>query len=228
MIMWAATGRRYGPCTITVQPSAPSRPDPLYQTFPVGPGNGLLSPVIEGGQWYNRPYIGGEGTCCTSAHCEVALEGPTTKAQVTSVTVDGVVVDADSYVVMDGYLLVRTDGACWPACVNYRDQSPAAFTVTYGRGLAIPPAVQGAFERLACELAKACTGAACALPQRMTRLTRQGVEIELEQVDTDTPGGLLLTGIKDVDDVIRAVNPHRLTAPPVVMSLDLPAPRRLT
>lgn len=227
LIIWAATGRQYGPCEITVAPSPPRRPVPLYQTYGVGPGGGLLSPVIDGGQWYNRPYAADSDVaagCCTNAHCEVALEGPTTKAQISAVTVDGELVAPDAYVVMDGYLLVRIDGACWPACVN---AATGTFTVTYSRGLAIPPAVQSAYERLACEMAKACTGGACALPQRMTRLTRQGVEIELEQVDTETPGALL-TGIKDVDDIIMAVNPHRLTAPPAVLSPDLPPARRLT
>lgn len=230
LIMWAATGRRYGPCPVTVQPVAPPRNVPLYQTFEVGSGYGITRPVIEGGQWYNRPYTsGGDSVCCRAGHgCEVALDGPTTKAQITSVTVDGEVINPDGYVVMDGYLLVRTDGACWPACVSFRQQSPPAFTVTYTVGLPIPPGVQGAFERLACEFAKACNNEPCALPRRMTRLSRQGVEIELEEVDNGAVPGQLLTGIQEVDDVIRAVNPHRLMAAPQVLTPDLPAPRRLT
>lgn len=227
MIMWANTGRRYGLCEITVQPSAAPRVDPLYRAYPVGPGNGLLSPVIDGGQWYNRYGGDTDRACCTTAHCEVALEGPTTLANIAAVSVDGVLVDVSRYVVMDGYLLVRTDGQCWPACVNYGAQSPPAFTVTYFRGLEIPAAVQGAFERLACELAKDAAGGACTLPQRMTRLTRQGVEIELDEVDVNETGPWL-SGIKEVDDVIVAVNPYRLTAAPAVMSPDLPSPRRLT
>lgn len=227
LIMWAATGRRYGPCEVTVQPSPPRRAVPLYQTYELGPGGyALTTPVIDGGQWYNRPYANDDSIgCCTPAHCEVALPGPTTTANIVEVLVDAEVVDPGAYVVMDGYLLVRTDGSCWPVCAN--SGTHPTFSVTYRVGLDIPPAVQGAYERLACEMAKACTGGACALPQRMTRLTRQGVEIELEQVDTETPGALL-TGIKDVDDIILMVNPHRLTAAPAVMSPDLPAPRRIT
>jgi hypothetical protein len=223
LIMWAATGRRYGPCEVTVVPSGGRRPVPLYRTDEVGGGYGISAPVIDGGVWYNRPILE-DGSCCGSG-CEVPLEGPTTKAQVSNVTVAGVTVDPAGYVVVDGYLLVRTDGACWPTCASVA--TPSDFSVTYSRGLAIPAAVQGAYERLACEMAKACTGAACALPQRMTRLTRQGVEIELEQVDTETPGALL-TGIKDVDDVILMINPYRLAAAPAVLSPDMPAARRLT
>lgn len=228
MIMYAATGRRYGPCPITVQPSGRCAPAPLYQTFAV-PGGGLATPYISGGSWYNGPYVGDSdsGVCCGSNGCEIALDGPTTKAQITSVTLAGELLSANAYVVMDGHLLVRTDGSCWPCCTNWSSQSPAGFVVAYTIGLTIPAAVQAAFERLACELAKACTGGPCALPQRMTRLTRQGVDIEIEQVPVDERG-MTLTGIKDVDDVILAVNPFRLTQAPMVLSPDLPPPRRLT
>jgi hypothetical protein len=230
--MWAATGRRYGPCETVVQPQPPRRPDPLYRTFGLGAGGGLLSPVIDAGQWYNRPYSGDGGLCCTTAHCEVELPSPTSKAQISAVTVAGVTVSSSAYVVFDGRTLVRTDGQCWPVCVNSAQQNPAAFTVALTVGLQIPDAVQAAFERLACEYASGCDGGECALPQRLTRLSRQGVDIEIEAVPAADPdggsGGLLLTGIREVDDVIRAVNPRGIVAAPQVLTPDLPAPRRLT
>lgn len=230
LIMHAATGRQFGPCPVVVQPAGRCAPVPLYQTFTV-PGGGLATPYVSGGNWYNGPYMGDSdsGNCCTASGCETYLDGPTTKALITAVTVAGEVVDPADYVVMDGHILVRVDGTCWPCCTNWTRQSPAGFTVAYSVGLAIPAGVQTAFERLACEMAKACTGGPCALPQRMTRLTRQGVDIEIEQVDADgETSGALLTGIKDVDDVIKALNPARLTHAPQVMSLDMPRGRRLT
>lgn len=224
LIMWAATGRRYGLCEITVQPSRRCT-EPLYQTYGVG-GGGLLSPVIDNGVWYNRPG-GGDG-CCGSTGCEVELPGPVLTENVLAVNVDGEVVSSAAYVVFDGRLLTRIDGGCWPVCVNYSQQTPAAFTVTYLQGEEIPPAVQAAFERLACETAKACAGAACALPARMTRLSRQGVDIEVEQVDLEIQPGRILTGVKEVDDVIRTVNPYGHTAAPQVMTPDIPVARRVT
>ena len=159
MIMWAATGRQYGLCEVTVQPSGRRcAPEPLYQTFGLGSAHGLLSPVIEGGQWYNRPGYGGEGSCCTSTGCVVELAGPVLTENILSVTVGGEEVDPAGYVVFDGRLLTRVDGSCWPCCVNYADQAPPAFTVTYLLGEDIPAGVQSAFERLACETAKACRG----------------------------------------------------------------------
>ena len=221
-IMWAATGRRYGLCTVTVSPARACATEPLYQTYEVGGafGYGLASPVIDGGTWYNRPA----GGCCATG-CAAELVGPTSKANIVSVTVDGVLVDADAYLVADGHQLVRVDGQCWPCCPSFTD--PTAFAVTYRQGIAIPPAVQAGFERLACDIAKACVGAPCALPARMTRLTRQGVDIEVEPIPT-TERGLILTGIKDVDDIIMADNPGRITAPPMVMTPDIPQPRRWT
>lgn len=229
VIMFAATGRRYGPCPVVVQPAGQCATDPLYRTYRVA-GGGLATPYVAGGNWYNGPYVGdGDSrSCCTSSGCEVYLDGPTTKAQITSVTVGGDVVPSGSYVVMDGHILIRTDGSCWPCCTSWTAQNPAGFSVSYTIGLPVPPGVQAAFERLACEMAKACAGGPCALPQRMTRLSRQGVDIEIEQIDPETTGQPLLTGIKDVDDVIRAVNPHALMQAPAVLSPDLPQPRRLT
>ncbi len=229
LIMWAATGRQYGQCEITVQPTGRRCADaPLYQTFGLGSAHGLLSPVVDGGQWFNRPTYGGEGSCCTDTGCEVELAGPVLKDNILAVTVAGETVAADAYVVFDGRMLTRVDGSCWPCCVNFAAQDPPGFTVTYLLGEDIPPGVQAAFERLACETAKACRGQACALPQRMTRLSRQGVDMEVEVVDRSVTPGRLLTGIKEVDDVILAVNPYGAAAPSAVLSPDMPMPRRLT
>jgi hypothetical protein len=159
----------------------------------------------------------------------VALAGPTSTAAITSVTVAGAVVPAGAYTVYDGHLLTRIDGECWPTCRDYSDPA-AAFTVTYLRGDQIPAHVQSAYERLACEVAKACTGADCALPQRIRSMTRQGVEIQM--IETDETGrvrtGQIRTGIAMVDQVIDAENPHGLLQRPSVLSLDLPAPRMVT
>lgn len=225
-IMWAATGRQFGLYELTVMPPGlavgAGDPDTEYRVYPVTMwGNDLIAPAIENGQWYNRP----RGTCCPGA-CEVALQGPTATSQIISVHVGGDLVDPDAYAIQDAYLLVRVDGGCWPCCNNY-GHPDTAFTVNYTIGTPIPAAVQTAFERLACEIAKDCAGNACALPRNITRLTRQGVDLEVQEIPTD-PGGLILTGLWDVDQIIRAVNPNQLTRPPMVLSPDMPPPRRFT
>jgi len=156
----------------------------------------------------------------------VLLAGPTTTAGIVSITIAGVVLAPGSYVIVDGNTLVRTDGQCWPSCPSLTSQTVPDFEVTYLVGLAIPPAVQGAAERLACAFAKGCKGGACALPQSLRTLTRSGVEAVV--VDLPDDPTLIRTGIREVDMVITAMNPHGLMQRPTVLSLDMPMPRRVS
>lgn len=225
-VMWAATGRRYGPCELTVLPCNPQPREALYQTFPVeydtfGDGSAGQMPYIDvGGDWRNSNC--GPGCRCSAA-CEVLLPGPV--ASVSEVTVDGVVVDPSAYEVHDGEMLVRKDGSCWPTCQRYGEEIPG-FTVTYRRGEEIPPAVQAASETLACEFAKSCTGGECRLPQRLASLTRQGVELSVNTIESFSD--MILTNIAVVDQVIAIENPQRLQGRPQVWSPDLPQPRVIT
>jgi hypothetical protein len=52
----------------------------------------------------------------------------------------------------------------------------------------------------------------------MTRLSRQGVEVEVAPADPAAG----TSGIKFVDDVVAMLNPSGRKAPPRVMSPDLP------
>jgi hypothetical protein len=224
--LWAATGRRYGLCEITVQPCRPTS-DPLYQTYPVHPGyadgGGLTYPVLDAGQWRN---LGCGPACSCSARCEVEIPGPTTKAEVIAVRVGGAVVDPDAYQVHNRHLLVRIDGECWPSCIDYSSQSPPEFEVQYRRGDPIPADVAAAAAMFACELAKGLTGGECALPGQITRLTRQGVEVQVADITSYMDKGL--TQIDAVDRVIAYRNPGRLVERPSVWSPDLPEARMVT
>lgn len=228
LVMWAATGRQFGQCQITVQPCVRHELLPEYQTYPVAYeqyGNG---PYISGGVWHNECPTLDESTCSCSidGRCSVLLDGPTTTAGIVSITLAGVALAPGSYVVINGNTLVRTDGQCWPSCPSLTTQTIPDFEVTYLIGLPIPPAVQAATERLACEFAKECKGTPCALPQSMKALTRQGVELEVTSLPDDPT--LIRTGIRQVDLVITAMNPHSLTRRPRVLSLDMPTPRRVS
>lgn len=226
MTMWAATGRQYGKCELTVQPCSRQALLPDYQTYPVAYEGLDSGPYISGGEWHNSCDTSESPCSCSpDGRCSVLLQGPTTKADITSVTVAGVLVPAASYVVVNGNTLVRTDGTCWPTCSSLTSQAPPDFVVVYDVGLAIPDAVQAAVERLACEYAKACTGGPCALPQNLRSLTRQGVEIQIADFPDDP--NLIRTGIRMIDNVIIAVNPHNHARRPSVMSPDLPLPRRM-
>lgn len=224
-VMWMATARRYGLCDMVVQPCAKPVLLREYQTYQVDhPDYG--GAYIHNGQWYNGCAGQDEGAGCC-AGCELDLEGPTTTAGITEVTIDGTVLPPAAYRVMNGHILVRTDGVCWPTCANYSSQTPAALQVEYKKGIAIPPHVQVATERLACEWAKACAGAACALPRRLRSLSRQGVEAVVEELSTTDPGRVR-TGIPEVDMVIALENPHGRTMASIVWSPDERPPRVLS
>lgn len=216
LFLWAATGRQYGICPVTIRPSQPrGGAEDLYQDYPVLPGHiGMDAggPYLYGGRWYNAGCGAG---CCGDRGCGVMLRGPV--GSVISVVVAGEVVEESAYrvdVQSGAYLLVRADGSCWPTCAK----EPGDFEVTYGIGVAVPAALTLATAQLACEYAKHLTGGACALPARMTRLSRQGVEVE---VDTGSARDGS-TGLRQVDDVIALLNPSKRQSPPMLLSPDLP------
>jgi hypothetical protein len=220
--LWGATGRRYGVCPTTVRPSQSSRGELGYQTFAHTPGAEGLGvpggPFLFSGRWFNA---GCASACCGSSACAVVLRGPV--AEVDEVLVGEEIVAPSAYrvdVTGGAWLLVRTDGECWPACQNMTAGPGEAdtFEVTYGLGTVVPEALAIATAILACEYAKHLTGGVCSLPAKMTRLSRQGVEVEVAPPDPASG----TTGIKMVDDVVSTLNPGKLRQPPRVMSLDLP------
>lgn len=230
-ILWALTGRRYGPCSLTVRPCGPKCMGPTgYLTFPVttngalsGAGMPWMIPWIDNGVWRN---CGCAGPCTCAARCQVALPGPV--AAVNEVKVDGLVISPTAYrldVVRGIPVLVRTDGLCWPECqdMNQDINETGSFAITYQRGIAVPRAGQLAAGELAVEFAKACAGQDCALPAQLASLSRNGVEVQVADPTAVLESGL--TGIPNVDLWIRAVNPYRRPARSRVMSADLPASR---
>lgn len=222
-IMWAATGRRYGPCQITVRPCQSRERAEAYRAYPAWwtyAEMGGPYPFLLDGVWRNCGC--GHGCCCRP-RCEILLDGPV--SSVTEVTVGGVVVPPDEYrvdVAEGGYRLVKTSEGCWPTCQDFNQpgDGPDAFTVTFGRGAPVPASVLDATGLLACNLGKQIGGGDCGLPPRVSALTRQGVSAEF--IADVASVDLFTTGINIVDMVIRAENPSRRTRPPVVMSPDLP------
>lgn len=212
-IMWAATGRRYGACQNIVRPCGSERrcnirPEYMY-------GAGWTAPYILNGEWRNCSCTGG---CTCEPRCQVKLDGPV--LSVSEVMVDGVIISDTLWRVDDNQWLVRTDGECWPTCQDYDVDVPevGSFQVIYLRGNEVPLAVLDAAATLACEIAKACAGLACRLPNRMTNLTRQGVTVSFVDIDRLLARGL--TGLTEVDQVIVADNPYGHKARPFFYSYD--------
>lgn len=221
-IVWAATGRQFGPCPSTVRPCWTPQA-PLYQTWNVGlDGEGFWG-LRSGSGGAAVTLLGGACGCtggCLCSPSQVLLPGHV--ASVTSVTVDGVILDPSEYLVQ-GSWLVRAGGEQWPAGQDWSlpPGMPNTWSITYLEGEPVPAVVNDATGFYACELAKSKTGAAnCQLPRRVQSVSRQGVEIQY--VDTNDYLTEGLTGVEQVDQVIRQLNPYGLRRPPRVLSLDVP------
>lgn len=228
-ILWALTGRQFGACEVTVRPCYRRCEPRSYETYgvwmdsPYGGGRSYLPFVDSLGDWRN---CGCCGICCCGASCEIWLPGPIISIQ--EVTISGVAVDPLTYRVDNAELLVRQGGECWPQCQDFDVASggEGSLVVTYTRGAVLPAAGALAAGALACEFAKACTGADCAIPENVTSISRGGVNFQLVTPTDAFQNGL--TGIETVDRFITSVNPHHLQARPEVYSLDLPEPRQQT
>lgn len=174
-------------------------------------------PYLSGGSWYNACGCHSRNDCSCGALSEVMLPGPV--GDIESVTIDGVVLDRAAYRVDGGNMLVRLDGDEWPICQDMSAAGDAAggFQVSYYRGAAPNMLTQRAAGILASELFKACTGAKCRLPSKVTNVSRAGVTYEIEP--GLWPNGM--TGIREVDAVIHLYNPNGLRQPPRVLIPEL-------
>lgn len=229
-LMWASTGRQFGLCTVKIRPCKPGCSPcdlPYFDNFgSFGWGDFPWIPSFQNGIWTNINPCDCQGTCGCSALCEVPLPYPV--SCVNEVRVDGIVLDPTAYRVDDFRTLVRVDGECWPKCQDLAledtEENTFSITVTYGKY--VPYLVAQATAELACQLLKACVGAPCQLPQRVSSMTRQGVTVGFLDAMQFLDKGR--TGIYIVDLAINTFNPRRLQKNASVYSIDNQPKWRIT
>lgn len=231
-MLWRRTAGRYGLCPELIRPCR-------QRCTPDRHGTGFLwdsttfpgDPVTDSrGRWFNVGCGCGPDDCSCAPLCVIELPGPVNS--VVEVKIDGEGVDPSTYRLErrpGKARLIRTGGACWPTCqdLTRNDDQPGTFSILYMRGKAVPAGGVRALGSLAGEIYKQCTNdSRCRLPDRVRTVTREGITYDMFD-----PGEWLdqgLTGLRDVDTWIRSVNPHALTQPSAVFSLDLPlAPQGL-
>ncbi|WP_280246733.1 hypothetical protein [Nocardia abscessus] len=223
-VLWALSGRVFGVCPETVRPdTAPAARPSTYH----GPGGHAgWWPGHAGAAW-PAGGCGCIGACdCNASRTRVALPGPV--HEVMEVWVDGAQLPDTAYRVQDRRWLLRVDGQAWPAVqdLTAADHAEGAFTVTYGRGIPIPPSALVVLVDLAVEFLKARTGSGkCAIPARAQQISRQGVDITLIDPAALFENGL--TGVESVDRWLATVNPAQRRAPSRVYSPDAPRVARL-
>lgn len=200
-VLWALSGRQFGVCEETVRPCPPRAGwwDSRYEVY-----------SLEDKRW--AVGCGCGGGCCTSGPGMVHLPGPVT--DIVEVAVAGVPLDPPDYV-LEGDVLYRV-GAVWPTQNMSRPAGESGtWTVTYGRGVPVPPGVGRFVATLAAEFYRACTGGKCRLPRTVTEMTRQGVSHRIYDPQDIYAAGK--TGVPEIDLWLAAVNPNRLMQPPEVL-----------
>jgi len=240
-LLFGLTGQRFGPsCPVVVRPCRKQCADGydflLGRLYNQGQGyltTGPFLPYMRDGMMFNASLCGCASDChCGPELCEIYLPGPI--FDVVSVDIGGATVDPLTYSVLDGrYLVRRSDvaadaegGTCWPGCqdMSLPPGEPDTFTVTYRTGIPLPAMGVAALSELAAHYIKGCNGCGCGVGARnnLSRLSRQGVDLEFEPVSEALADGR--TGLPLVDLFIHTVNPSRLPQAMRVLSPD--APRR--
>jgi hypothetical protein len=128
----------------------------------------------------------------------------------------GEILDPSSYYLVDHSVLQATAGVPW---------TPCNVEVTYSYGYPVPVAGKMAARTLAIEFAKLWSGDDdCALPQRVTSISRQGVSYTL--LDSQDFIDDLRTGVYAVDLFLKSTNPDKARRRSRVFSPDAPRARR--
>jgi hypothetical protein len=220
-VLYEISGRKYpGVCTWTVRPTnnqcgcwgGPASLGfyPFWWTgTPWGAGFG-------GWWWWNER---GDKLGC-SPMSRVRLQGYPV-ARVTEVKIDGVVLpELDTHgnpnyrldgrrwlTRMNDPVVAPASPRFWPGCqdMSLDDDQPGTFSITYDWGQDVPAIGVGAAVELANQLWLACGGNECVLPAGVTRVTRQGIEIErgllANWADPTKP-----TGLVQLDTFLMAYN----------------------
>lgn len=146
---------------------------------------------------------------------------------ITSVKINGQVLASNLYRVDGQRWLVRPGVLYWPTNqrLDLPDTADGTFSVTAEHGTDPPAAGVSAASLLAAELSKARSNLPHNLPRRVTNITRQGVSMTVVDPQNYLKDGML--GIWEIDTFVKAYNPAKQRANPLVWSPELPKRRRV-
>lgn len=219
-ILWALSGRKFTGTT-TVTERYVSQYDPYMRA---GGSRLEYQPVLINGQVENIPQGGfgrnshrdfqGDGT---SSYSRVRLRGRKVVRVHNLRDGNGNIIDPSTYYLVDHSTIYGAPNATW---------SSANVEVTYTYGTPPPMAGKAAARMLALELVKLYEGDdTCALPQRVTSVSRQGVSYTI--LDNQSFIDELKTGVYAVDLFLKTANPDKARARSRVFSPDTPRARRI-
>lgn len=216
-LMWALSGRKYsGTTTVTERYVCAGR---IYR---YGPSINNNQAVLIDGDVYNfysddMDFYEGMTADGITSSSRIRLRGrPVTKIHVIRDR-SGNVISSNKYYLVDHSTIQATLGVPW---------TPCNIEITYSYGVEPPTLGRMAARTLAIEFAKLWNGDECALPQRVTSISRQGVSYTL--LDTQDFIAEMRTGLYAVDIFLKSVNPDKARAKARVFTPDVPRARRNT
>jgi hypothetical protein len=220
-LLWGMSGRKFSGVT-TVTERYVSSYDPYLRsggsslTYTPTLVDGNVVNIASGGfNRYADDDFQGDGT---SANSRVRLRGRKVVKVHTLRDLDGNIIEPNKYYLSDHSTILGVPGSGW---------SPSQVEVTYTYGSPPPSAGRAAARVLATELVKLYEDDdTCALPQRVTSISRQGVSYTL--LDNQDFIDELKTGIYAIDLFLKTVNPDKARARTRVFSPDQPRARRIT
>lgn len=220
-VLWNFTRRVFGTSEVVLRPvprsgfQQPSTWRGRSQSAAANyPSWSFWQPIMIDGQWYNLRSLSGDNPL---SPWSLELPGPV--VSITRVQIGSTVLDPSVYR-LDGNHLIHKTGS-WPTTQNIRGDigDDGTWAITYVKGLAVPRMGQLSAGILACEIGKGALGRACALPERVQTITRQGVTLAIIDTFEDLEKGRV--GIPRVDLWIASINKER-SAATIARSVDLP------
>jgi len=217
-LLWAMSGRKYsGVTTVTERYVCQNR------VFRLGASVNTYQALLLNGSVFNIPSdefdnFNDRVVDGLSPESRIRLRGrPVTKVHSIRRR-DGLVLDPSSYYLVDHSTIQAAVGVPW---------TPCNLEITYSYGTYPPTMGRMAARTLAIEFAKLYSGDDdCALPQRVTSISRQGVSYTL--LDSQDFIEEMRTGIYMVDLFLKSVNPDKARTKARVFSVDVPRGRRYT
>lgn len=215
-ILWNFTNRMFGTREVVLRPVKQLKVGKAstfegrgpYTSYPQGSGR-FWQPVLLEGLWYNLMCGQCVGGCSCISPWTIQLPGQ--PIEVTKVTIDETDLAPSEYW-LDGAKLIRSEGN-WPTEQNMRKQAGqvGTWSIEYTAGIPVPKGGEIAAGILAAELGRAALDdSACALPERVQTITRQGVTMAILDTFDDLAKGRV--GLPRVDMWIASVNVKRSAA----------------
>lgn len=216
-LLWTMSGRKYGGTRTVTERYFTAIDAFRYQ----GSSAKQFYPHMIGGSVFNLPAEDWNDSAYqsdgSSSLSRIRLRGkPVQEVHLVRSGYDGSIIPNDAYYVADHAMLVAYKGTPW---------TPGNIEVTYTYGQQPPAAGRQAARVFAIELIKSWEGDDCALPDRVTSISRQGVSYTI--LDNQDFLENFRTGIYVIDLFLKTANPAKALAPARIFSPDMPRARRM-